>query len=254
MIGTTTTQAQLEIGESENGSLVLILPSTIANDFVLTSVVDDNGTGTGTIAEINENNNSCIQNIHLRISPQIKPLLPLKGCNLGLTQAEFDFSNYENWVKVNPNDIVSFHLTENEAIANTNPIINTSAYIAPYTPSKIWVRVSNLDDCYTLTSFELLSRNCPPIIYNAFSPNSDGLNEFFFIKGLRNIFINFKLEVYNRWGRLIWTGDNNTPDWDGYAKTGIGNERVPSGTYYYVLYLNDPEYNSPLNGYVYVKY
>ena len=100
----------------------------------------------------------------------------------------------------------------------------------------------------------MLTKNCPPIVYNAVSPNNDGLNDIFFIKGLRNIFLNFHLEVYNRWGRLLWTGNNNTPDWNGKAENSIDGERVPSGTYYYILHLNDPDYPDALTGYLQVKW
>src|SRR5690606_41161480 len=57
--------------------------------------------------------------------------------------------------------------------------------------------------------------------------------------GLRDIFINFKLEIYNRWGKLLWIGDNNKPDWNGYVGEGIGSKLAPDGTYFYILYLNE---------------
>jgi hypothetical protein len=39
-------------------------------------------------------------------------------------------------------------------------------------------------------------------------------------KGIRDIFLNFKISIYNRWGALLWEGNNNTSDWDGYASKG----------------------------------
>ena len=50
----------------------------------------------------------------------------------------------------------------------------------------------------SVTSFLLLTENCPPTIYNAVSPNGDGSNDAFFIDGLRDIFVNFELLIYNR--------------------------------------------------------
>jgi hypothetical protein len=32
-----------------------------------------------------------------------------------------------------------------------------------------------------------------------------------------DVFLNFTIEIYNRWGALIWQGDNNTI-WDGQTK------------------------------------
>jgi hypothetical protein len=47
-------------------------------------------------------------------------------------------------------------------------------------------------------------------------------------------------------GALIWQGDNNTSDWDGYANKGMlfDNQKCPDGTYYYVIELNDSEYSA----------
>jgi gliding motility-associated-like protein len=118
---------------------------------------------------------------------------------------------------------------------------------------EIFVRI---DDglCFSTTSFRLLVRNCPITIYNYVSANNDGANDTFFIEGLRDIFVNFDLEIYNRWGVLIWTGNNNTLDWDGHSTKGIviyGNH-VPDGTYYYILRLNDPDYEKPYTGFLYL--
>ncbi|MCD8529451.1 MAG: gliding motility-associated C-terminal domain-containing protein [Flavobacterium sp.] len=104
-----------------------------------------------------------------------------------------------------------------------------------------------------MTSFFLLTENCPPTVYNAVSPNNDYSNDTFFIDGLRDIFVNFELLIYNRWGKHLWTGNNNKPDWDGYVEDGVGSTLAPAGTYYYILYLNDPNYPEPLTGYLYIN-
>jgi gliding motility-associated-like protein len=70
-----------------------------------------------------------------------------------------------------------------------------------------------------------------------------------------DVFLNFTIEIYNRWGALIWQGDNNTSDWDGYANKGMlfDNQKCPDGTYYYVIELNDSEYPIPLAGFLYLS-
>jgi gliding motility-associated-like protein len=66
--------------------------------------------------------------------------------------------------------------------------------------------------------------------------------------------LNHKISIYNRWGKLVWTGNNNSNEWDGFANNGllIDDNQVPSGTYYYVIELNDPNYTEPLTGYLYL--
>ena len=250
-IATTYTQNIIPIGGSENGTITLTIPATIPLTFTLTAVVDDTGNGTGIRPELNENNNSFQIEIELTVAPTFNPLENLISCNLGLTRGLFDFSNYSELVKTNLSDIVSFHESYNDAVQNINPITNSSNYEAITTPKEIFIRIDN--GCFSITSFLLLTENCPPIVYNAVSPNNDTTNDTFFIDGLRDVFVNFELLIYNRWGKHLWTGNNNKPDWDGYVQDGVSSTIAPDGTYYYILYLNDPNYPEPLTGYLYIN-
>jgi gliding motility-associated-like protein len=74
------------------------------------------------------------------------------------------------------------------------------------------------------------------IIYNGFSPNGDGVNDFFKIDGLEN-FENHNLIVYNRWGNKAFGSKNYNNDWDGFWD-GL---RLPVGTYFYLIELNNGE-------------
>ena len=252
-VGTNYTQNNIPIDGSETGIITLTIPTSIPLQFNLVAVVDDTGNNTGIVTEILETNNSFTYPITLLTSPQFNPLEDLVSCNLGFTRGYFNFSEYEDLVKVNATDIVSFYETENDALIGTNSISNFTFYEAQSTPKTIWIRLTNATNCYSITSFILKTKNCPPEIFNAISPNNDELNETFYISGLRNIFLNFKLEIYNRWGKLIWTGDQNKPDWDGRIENGIGSDLAPGGTYFYILYLNDPDYPNALNGSLLLK-
>ena len=252
-VGTTYTQNVIPIGGNESGSFILTIPSTIPLNFTLLAVIDDTGNGDGIVTELNENNNSFELDIELLVSPDYNDLLDLTSCNLGFTKGLFDFSSYDEMVKTDVNQNVSFHEFFDDATNNVNPINNTSNYEAFYTPKEIFIRIED-ENCYSITSFNLLTRNCPPTIYNAVSPNNDYSNDVFFIDGLRDIFVNFELEIYNRWGKHLWSGNQDKLDWDGTVPEGIGNQKAAPGTYYYILYLNDPDYPEPLTGYLYINY
>jgi gliding motility-associated-like protein len=247
LVGTNQTSSILQIGESESFTQSIIIPDTLPLNFNLQIVVDQ----PGLVNELLENNNTTLENITLIVSPTFNTLPPLESCNLGLTSATFDFSNYENAIKTNPLHVVTFHETESDATLGINNIINTTSYYTTQSPKEIFVRVYN-GSCFSVTSFLMIIKNCPPIVYNAVSANGDGLNDTFFIDGLRDIFVNFELYIYNRWGKFVWKGNNNTPDWDGYIKDGVGNTQAPNGTYFYILHLNDPNYPKALNGYLYL--
>jgi gliding motility-associated-like protein len=250
---TLSTPVEIPIDGSISDQFTIVLPDTITTTFEVKFVADDTGNGTGIVAELNENNNTFITNDALWISPFVNPLQNLIACNEGFTRGTFDFSSYADLVKTNATDVVRFYETLENATENVNPILNSTNYIAMTTPKEIFVRVAN-SNCFTITSFLLTTRNCPPTVYNFVSANNDNLNDVFFIAGLRDIFLNFELEIYNRWGRLIWTGNQNTADWDGYVKEGVGSKNAPDGTYFYLLFLNDADYPEPLKGYLYLNH
>jgi gliding motility-associated-like protein/uncharacterized repeat protein (TIGR01451 family) len=75
------------------------------------------------------------------------------------------------------------------------------------------------------------------IVYNEFSPNNDGSNELFLIDCLEKYPDN-KLEVFNRYGALVYSKSKYTNDWDGTSNvsgTVRQDDKLPTGTYYYVL-------------------
>ena len=250
---TIVTPSEIPIGGSISGQITIVLPDTIALNFEIKFMVDDIGDGTGIVTELIENNNTSIVNDSLWISPTFNALENLLVCNEGFTRGTFDFSSYEDLVRTNPEDNVLFYETLDNATADVNPILNTTSYQAMPTPKEIFVRVFN-ENCFSITSFLLTTRNCPPSVYNFVSANTDSYNDTFFIGGLRDIFLNFKIEIYSRWGRLLWTGNQNTENWDGYVKDGVGSKNAPDGTYFYLLFLNDIDYPAPLQGFLYLNH
>ncbi len=72
-------------------------------------------------------------------------------------------------------------------------------------------------------------------IPNVFTPDGDGLNDVFLVKG--NNLDYYRISIFNRWGQLLFEGDKNN-NWDGSDANG---KLVPDGTYVYlieVVYLN----------------
>lgn len=73
-------------------------------------------------------------------------------------------------------------------------------------------------------------------IYDGFSPTGNGTNDTFKIKNLRELYPDFKVEFFNRWGNLIYTANAANADWNGRLN-GDG-ELSPAGVYYFVVYFN----------------
>lgn len=246
------TTLPIAIDEQFSDQITLVIPDDFPNTFELKFVVDDIGTGVGIITELIETNNSFTTTFDFFIPIAFNPLDDLVVCNEGLSRGTFDFSDYEELVKTNPYFTVQFYETQEDAMLQTNEVWNTNNYIATTTPKEIFVRIND-DFCFTTTSFLLNTKNCPPTVYNYISANNDTRNDFFFIDGLRDIFLDFKIEIYNRWGKLVWTGNQNTENWDGYIKDGFSIKKATDGTYFYLIFLNDVDYPEPLKGFLYIN-
>lgn len=95
------------------------------------------------------------------------------------------------------------------------------------------------------------------IIYNAISPNGDGVNDAFKIKGIDKYPDN-NVEVYNRWGVKVY--DENAYNesnvmFKGFSdgRTTINrNEKLPTGTYFYILKYNNKGKIIKKSGYLYI--
>jgi gliding motility-associated-like protein len=87
---------------------------------------------------------------------------------------------------------------------------------------------------------------------NGFSPNNDGINDYFNIKGIEDFEGNVVF-IYNRWGNLVFKQKNYDNKWDGKCNVNgaLMGQDLPEGTYYFLIDLNNE--GKPLNGYVVLK-
>ncbi|MDO5608444.1 MAG: gliding motility-associated C-terminal domain-containing protein, partial [Capnocytophaga sp.] len=84
------------------------------------------------------------------------------------------------------------------------------------------------------------------------SPNGDGINDYWVIKGIENNPEN-TVYIYNRWGNLVFkiSGyDNQTKVFAGEANQlkGLGANKLPDGTYFFKIEINEPHSLKKLSG------
>jgi gliding motility-associated-like protein len=73
-------------------------------------------------------------------------------------------------------------------------------------------------------------------IPNAFTPNNDGKNDVF--RPLLGVPPkNYTLQIYSRWGQLMFETHDATKGWNGK----LSGELQQSGTYIYLITLIDPD-------------
>ena len=104
----------------------------------------------------------------------------------------------------------------------------------------------NMTDDPTRTTIPTVEGESAIEIFNGISPDGDGYNDFFRVEGIEN-FQNNRMQIFNRWGVLIYSvygygGTDGTQNvFTGYSdgRTTISKgERLPAGTYYYILRFN----------------
>ncbi|NLA25379.1 MAG: T9SS type B sorting domain-containing protein, partial [Bacteroidales bacterium] len=71
----------------------------------------------------------------------------------------------------------------------------------------------------------------------AFTPNDDQINDSFRVVGEGIDKLNFKMEIYNRWGERIFETDDYETGWHGMDQQ---NRRMPQGVYTWIIYFKDP--------------
>jgi gliding motility-associated-like protein len=64
---------------------------------------------------------------------------------------------------------------------------------------------------------------------NAFSPDGDGVNDFFNISGQK--IEDFQIEIFNRWGQMVYKSFDLNDGWDGT----FNGKKLPTGTYVYKI-------------------
>lgn len=69
-------------------------------------------------------------------------------------------------------------------------------------------------------------------IPNVFTPNGDGVNDYFRIEGLLSQCDEASVEVYNRWGQLIFSDNKTYFAWDGKDKNGL---EIADAVYFIIL-------------------
>lgn len=254
LVAQAQTINDIPVNGSESNLIRFTIDPLNLNPIFLTIVVDDVGNGTGVVTEMSETNNTAESSIEVLESPQTTPLSPLIECNFGNNQAVFNLRNALDEIDSSFDlETVVFYQSLEDLINDLGALVNPSQYINTNSISTIYFRL-DAEPCYEIFSVNLEVSDCDPNVPQGFSPNGDGYNDWFNIEGLYDVFLQHELLIFNRFGTIIFKGDNNIK-WDGKANYGPlkGDILLPVGTYFYVLHLNVPN-SKPKSGWVYMNY
>ncbi len=136
--------------------------------------------------------------------------------NLGI---DTSLCNYE--LKLNTTEIGSYLWSTGE----------TRPFILVNEPGKYSLTVSRNNCNATDTVNVKLCEEMNHFVPNAFSPNDDNINDIFKVYGSSIAVI--EMEIFNRWGELIYKSTGKDPSWDGTYK----NSPCMESIYFYRLFI-----------------
>lgn len=167
-------------------------------------------------------------------------------------EGDIDSIEYNSWSWAffnnpdNPSEISNTSILENP----TNTYHQESKEGSPF---RVELTVKSAEyGCDTTFSKDIIVLPVKLKIPNIFTPNGDGINDYFIIDNddsgssdeeneeeerrsyeyesfnpLRDYYIRTSLTIFNRWGRIVYKSSDYNNDWDG--------GKLPDGVYFYVL-------------------
>jgi gliding motility-associated-like protein/uncharacterized repeat protein (TIGR01451 family) len=159
-------------------------------------------------------------------------------------------ANAVNWtmskLAVEATETVSFKVKVDDDLDSVAVIINT----ASVTDGNVTKPTSRCDpaspgcDGTPGTSIETEPADEGLFFVNAMSPNGDGKNEYFIVKGLEK-YPGASLYVFNRWGSMVYQAKDYHNDWNGSG--------LSEGTYYYKMEIKQAAGTKLYKGWVVIK-
>ena len=112
------------------------------------------------------------------------------------------------------------------------------------------VVVTDSAGCTVFSSFEIeCAMELPILVNQLITPNEDGFNDRLVIEDL-HLYPGHTLQVFNRWGGLVYEAAPYLNDWEGTWDAGEGaGQPLPSATYYF-LFETGVDWVLPFRGYV----
>jgi gliding motility-associated-like protein/uncharacterized repeat protein (TIGR01451 family) len=146
-------------------------------------------------------------------------------------------SNTISWTRptigVGVKDSVSFIVKVADNVADATAISNQATVATADSTARTSPCESGTGGCAGVAEPTVMPMEQGPgpvaelVFPNVFTPNGDGLNEYFKVRGLETYTGGVELYIYNRWGNQVYASKDYKNDWNGNG--------LNEGTYYYLL-------------------
>lgn len=107
-------------------------------------------------------------------------------------------------------------------------------------PNLNTITVSVMDQCFKTIQSNIIEvyNQCPLIVPNVLTLNNDGVNEYLIIENSGD-YDAIHLQIFNRWGNLIYENEDYQNDWSGTTKS---NDPIVDGVYFYTATPTSEKY------------
>jgi gliding motility-associated-like protein len=107
-------------------------------------------------------------------------------------------------------------------------------------PGTYWVTVTDNNGCFANDTIDI-PESCPIILNvpNAFSPNGDGINDYFNAIPLGSNITSYQMLIFDRWGEQVFSTNDFSIDWDGRY---LGKD-AEVATYIWTIYVEGIQAN-----------
>lgn len=186
---------------------------------------------TGPLGYVSEEQFPTISDLSPEMSGEYSVVGTISGC-----------STYPNVTEVYVRPTPDPELREDTTICEGGPIVLTSPNLYPQyrwsngssfpefivtAPGEYILTVTDDLECVGADTVSILPF-CPPQLFvpTGFTPNNDGFNDLFAYRASH--MVRFEIQVFNRWGQVVFATDNPDQYWDGSLP---GGKAAPEGVY-----------------------
>ncbi len=162
---------------------------------------------------------------------------------------------YASVVNYNPSSNYTWYFN-NEQVSTSHEL--TLENVTEEMSGTYQVVASYSENCQSEAEISVQVNFCGIVIPNGFTPNEDGVNDNFVIENIE-AYPNTQITFFNRWGNSVFQSEDYNNDWNGLSQSpmNVGGNKLPEGTYYYILELGgdpkDESFGKTFKGYVYLK-
>lgn len=180
-----------------------------------------------------------------RIKDTIVAFVPEVPLTAPLDTADFCAGNTYDFYAPNPQNGYSYVWYYSPNNTQFTEVQSSDSYIfGAQQAGYYYVEVHEpICDFSSTTPYLATIRPCQIKIPNVFTPDGNGSNDTFIIKGIED-FTGSTVKIYNRWGKLVYENKDYKGTWNAADNS--------AGVYYYVVGINYPGGMEYYEGYVHV--